>query len=69
MVATSRSATCEGLKDIITHCNGMEANVMSETAPVLSVERFYLELDTATGPLVDELLQAELLVFNRPLQK
>ena len=69
MVATSRSATSDGLKDIITHCNGMEANVMSETAPISSVERFYQELDTATGPLIDELLQAELLVFNRPLQK
>ena len=69
MVATSRSATCEGLKDIITHCNGMEANVMSQKAPVVSVERFYLELNTATGPLMDELMQAEFLVFNRPLQK
>jgi len=69
VVATSRSATCESLKDVITHCSGMESDVMASSAPVLAVERLYLELDTATGPFIDELLQAEFLVFDRPIGK
>jgi len=69
VVATSRSATCESLKDVLTHCSGMESDVMAESAPLLAVERIYLELDTGTGPLIDELLQAEFLVFDRPINK
>jgi len=69
VLATARSATCRGLKDILTHCKGMEADVMAPNVPVISVERLYLELDTATGPLINELLQAELFVFDRPLKK
>jgi hypothetical protein len=69
VVATSRPATCKGLADTLTHCTGMNADVMAPDVPVVSVERFYLELDTATGPLIEELLQAELLVFERPIDK
>jgi len=69
VVATSRPTTCEGLKDILTHCSGMGPDVMSPKEPMASVERFYLELDTKTGPRVDELLQAEFFVFDRPFSK
>jgi len=69
LVATSRSATCESLKDVITHCSSMDSDVMSSSQPVDAVERIYLELDTATGPLIAELLQAEFLVFDRPISK
>jgi len=68
-VATSRPNTCRALNDILPFCKGMDADVMAPNAPMLSIERFYLELDTRTGPLVDELLQAEFLVFDRPLRE
>jgi hypothetical protein len=69
VVATSRPATCKGLADTLTHCAGMGADVMTPDVPLVSVERFYLELDTATGPLIEELLQAEFLVFERLIDK
>merc|ERR1719474_714454 len=57
VVATSRSGTCETLKDILSHCNAMDDDVMAPDSRMTSIERFYLELDTGTGPLIDELLQ------------
>jgi len=68
-VATARKSTCTKLSSMFPgeSCYSRDQSSMPAQISIASVERIYLELETQTGPSLDELLQTESLVFERKI--
>jgi len=67
-LATARPEVCANQMGSLfpeKFCYGMDKDAIVPNSTVLAVERIYLEKETGTGPDVYELLQAELLLFER----
>jgi len=68
-VAVGRYDTCEALRKLFPgrYCDVKDETLMKPQTTIAAVERIYLEYETQTGPDIEELLQAEFLVFERAL--
>jgi len=70
-VAVGRFDTCGSLLKFFPgrYCDVKNETLMKAHTLIAAIERIYLEYETQTGPDVEELLQAEYLVFERAPQE
>lgn len=63
LFAVGTARDCSGA---LFTCQTSDEESMAPDVDIVSVDRFYLETDTATGPDMNELLETEFIVFEAP---